>query len=374
METMKITTSPFERDPLRRLKKYLNRENLPRNWEQYVLGFEQLKPKRNESNALKNKLIKNTKLRLLKKFLNQNTLPTNWERYVRTHFQNVNKVNLNTEIMIRKFKNVPIQKKQTHVPRLQNYILKTLRRKNNQPLYLNVGNRRVHLTHQNYATMKPSAKNIVFAKNIQNYSNLIREALKRGARLHPSTLTALVRNQQKHKNMLRKRFGINVNRQSNNPAHVQMNKNYLNRLAMIKRIYSPSEPRYRSIVSDVFASAYKLLHTYKNKLNKSGGFIYPPLYFRARFPGFEPNRKTMYNSVNIVYREIETIDDLEDYITSFKEIFMKTPVLHASKNRRALIWRTLENCKGSMASCIKQCNEIYYGRLKNRTPRRSILT
>lgn len=351
-----MPTSPFEIDPLRRLKKYLNKEKLPRNWEQYVLGFEQLKPKRNESNALKIQLIKNTKLKLLKKFLNQNTLPKNWERYVRTHFQNVNKVNLNTEILIRKFKNMPrrtISSPKSHVPRLQNYILKTLRRKNNQPLYLNIGNRRVHLTKQNVATMKPSAKNIVFDKNFQNYSNLIREALKRGARLHPSTLTARVRNQQKHKNTLRKRFGINVNRQSNNPAHVQMNKNYLNRLAMIKRIYSPSDPRYRSIVSDVFASAYKLLHTYKNNFN----IMYPPLYWQT------PNRKPIHN---IVY-------DLEEYTKDFKRIFMTTPVLHASKNRRALIWRTIEKCKGNMASCIKQCNEIYYGRLKNRTPRRSVL-
>ena len=349
-----MPSSPFEKDPIKRLKKYLNRENLPRNWEQYVLGFEQLNQSRNKSNALKNQLIKNTKLRLLKKFLHKNTLPKNWEQYVRTHFQNVNKVNLNTEIRIRKSKNTQSLKKPTYVPRLQNYILKTLRRKNNQPMYLNVGNRRVHLTRQNVASMKPSAKNIVFAKNFQNYSNLIKEALNRGARLHPSTLTAHVRNQQKHKNMLRKRFGVY-------PQEIRKsNKNYLNRLAMIKRMYSPADPRYKSIVSDVFASAYKLLHTYKNKFNKSGGFMYPPLYFRARFPE------------NIVYREIETIDDLEGYTKNFKNIFMTTPILHASKNRRALLWRTIERCKGSMASCIKQCNEIYYMRLNNRTPRKSI--
>ena len=140
---------------------------------------------------------------------------------------------------------------------------------------------------------------------------------------------------------------------------------------MSKRLYLPSEPIYKRIVSDIFESAYKLVHTYKNKFNKRG-IAYPPLYFSARFPGDVPQVHRMYNLVNIVYREIETIGELEGSIEHFKKIFMSTPVLHCSLARRQLIWRTIERCKGSKESCINECNEIYYGRLKNRNPRKSM--
>lgn len=361
-------TQRFERDPLKRLKAYLSKvENLPRNWEQTVLGFEQLNHNRQVNRNMKNALIKDTKFRLLNKFLKQNTLPKNWENYVRVQFQNVNKNKLNNAILERKRKNTPLQPVTTYVPKLQNYILRTLRRENNQPPYINIGNRRVHLTKTNVLSMQPSAKNILFRQNINTYRKLITEARARHAQLHPLTLTALVRNRNKYRSYL----GQNNTERRNLSDRLQMNKNYLNRLAMSKRLYLPSEPIYKRIVSDIFASVYKLVHNYKNKFTNRG-FIYPPLYFSARFPGVVPHVYRMYDLVNIVYREIETIDELEGSIEHFKRVFMSTPVLHCSLARRQLIWRTIERCKGSMASCINECNEIYYGRLKNRNPRKSI--
>lgn len=136
-------------------KKVENLNKLDRNWEQRVLGFQGV------SNSSKNSLIKNTKVRLLKKFLETRPLPKNWENRVRRNFSNVNNKNVLIN-KIKKEKSSPKNRdKKTYVKSLKHMILSTLRRKNNQPNYINVGNRRVHLNRLELLHMKPSAKNIL---------------------------------------------------------------------------------------------------------------------------------------------------------------------------------------------------------------------
>lgn len=247
----------------------------------------------------------------------------------------------------------------SYVPSLQRMILSQMRRKNNQKPYINVppiirrsknvntgvvttknvGSRRIPLSRLNMLWMKPSAKNILRVANEEQHRRLINAARSRHVLLP-----------------------------SNRRVLSQVNKNYLNRIGMINKIYNRSDSKYRRIVSDVFASIYRLLKL-RNKPSRRG-FFYPPLYFRAPFPG-TINRpyRSRYNVTNVVFRELETIEEVEEAIDRYKEIFMNTPVLHVSKARRERIWETIEDCKGSMASCIKKCNQIYYAIARKSSPR-----
>lgn len=117
------------------------------------------------------------------------------------------------------------------------------------------------------------------------------------------------------------------------------------------------------------------MHVYKKHFNRQN-FVYPPLYFISKFPGTEIisyGRRIRYNMGSIIFREIESRANMNNAIDSFKDIFMNTKVLHASKSRREFIWRLIKNWDGTMAQCIKKCNEIYYDKLTIRSPRKSAL-
>lgn len=320
-----------------------NLDKLPSNWVLRVLGFSNVK------NSEKNDIIKNTKMRLLKRFVETRPLPKNWENKIRIYFSNINQKNRN--VIVNKIKKevfVPHKKLTPNIPTLKQLVLKTMRRKNNQNKkpYINVGNRKVNLSVLNMMLMKSSAKNIARTANEKQYYRLVDAARSRGVQLHGSTISYYAKNRAP-----------------------QSNKTYLNRMGMMYKIYKPHDPKYRRIVSDVFSSVYKLLHM-RNNFNRRG-LAYPPLYFEATFPGERNNSFRRYNLKNTVYMEMETIEDLEDHIKGFKKIFMNTPILHISTQTRRRIWNTIEDCKGNMASCIKKCNEIYYGVKKS--PRRSVL-
>jgi hypothetical protein len=335
-----------------------NLNKLNRNWEQRVIGWVGV------SENAKNNIIKNTKMRLLKKFLNSRPLPKNWENRVRTNFSNVNKTVRNRLVnAIKKEKFSPEKKSVYYIPSLQRMIISKMRRRNNQPQSIsvpsmirnfgkgpvNIGSREIPLSRMNIFYMKPSAKNMLKRANSEQYQRLINHAHMRGVQLHRNTY-------------------IKKN------SAPRSNKNYLNRIGMINKIYTPNDPKYRRVISDVFAYAYKLIQM-KKKYENHRRLIYPPLSFRAPFPG-NTNRTgiSRYNVTNIEFRGMEVEDDLEWAVKRFRNIFMQTPVLHVPKHKpyqediRFRLWETIEECKGTMASCVKKCNKMYYAALKRRSP------
>lgn len=335
---------PFERDPIRRLKKFLAQKNLPRNWEQTVLGWEQLFPNnRTKSNKEKNKLIKNTKVRLLRNFLanyNGKNLPNNWER----NFTNVNKPIRNQLVQNRKKSSPP--RRATNVPTLKTLMLRLLtniniiKRGNVKNISaVNIGNRRIHLTQNNIAQLRPGTGVVAAASMIKLRPNQRKKLI--------PIIKEVYRTQQNQFNKFKNKVII---------------------LGIIQGILNKNNSKTKRIVSDLFADTYKLINTLRKKVESSySGNFYPPLSFVSKYlHPYEPNRLPITVKLYTIGEdEIHTYQEFKELVKRYKERFMHTKLLDASENKRELIWETIRDWRGTLTGCIKACNEIYYGRLKS---------
>lgn len=349
--------SHFERDPVKRLEKYLARKNLPRNWIQYVYGFEDLNNSKRKSNAMKNKLIKNTKIRLLRNYLaSTQNLPNNWE----TKFTNVNKNTRNK--LVKEFAKKPNTPKRNSVPSLRHMILEQHIHPNNikrnkygayidinakpqkrtlfQRLFRRVpgasGGRRILLNNSNTNVVNSGAKNLL------NKMNAPKKVALRAIELQVGRIPGM-------------------------PI-----KNKINVMAMVGKVYHPTDMKYKRIVSDLFYDTYKLINT-RNRLPTS--FI--SKYLLAHEPNSINFQKFMYPVANraptippiTTYMYTIGNDQIENYpeylklVRDYKSRFMSTKILHVGKEKREKIWRTIRDWKGSVGTCVKKCNEIYYTRI-----------
>lgn len=329
--------SPFEQDPVKRLEKYLARKNLPRNWIQYVYGFEQLHNSKRVSNAMKNQLIKNTRIRLLRNYLaSTQNLPNNWE----TKFTNVNK---NTRNRLAKKPNTSPRKRNS-VPSLRHMILEQHIHPNNVKrnkygAYINTNTKRILLNNSNTHVVNNRAKNIL------NRINAPKKVALRAIALQVGRIP-----------------GIPI-------------KNKINVMAMVGKVYHPTDRKYKRIVSDLFYDTYKLINTLaKANWNRNLPKSFISKYLLAHEPNSINFQKYLYPVANraptipLITTYMYTVgnDEIENYPTyleivrAYKSRFMSTKILHVGEKTRTKIWRTIRDWEGSVGTCIKQCNEIYY--------------
>lgn len=339
---------PLSMSRKRLLDMYLNRiiknTNLKSsNWKQKVYAWNGLNKSVN-----KNKIIKNTELKRLLHFTKQNKLPANWKTQI-LKWPNVNNKNKNEII-----KSMSKAKPKSYVKSLRNTILPKVFTLQNVKNYTDPVTGIKH----SYIELPNGSKMNVNQINISSLKNLKGEGILRGINYEV--------NKKLHASLANR--GRNVFTYTRAYKNLPNVKNFINTIAMMNKIYHPTNYKYKRIVSDIFASTYRLLKVLPSKFNEK----YPHVSFITRHI-----RERSSNKYNPIYLEtigddnFEKLSNFNAFVRKYKKLFMNTKVLHVSEKKREQIWNTIENWKGTMAMCIATCNQIYYG--ANRSPRRSVL-
>lgn len=328
---------------LKELDKVVNKPNASSNWKQMVLTWDGLggithSGRYLNNTNLKNKIIKNTELKRLRYFATRKNLPSNWKKRIES-WPDVNQKNKNA-VLKTIIQSQPANKRPTYVKSLRNQLLEKIF------TLQNVKNKK-YIELPNGSKINVNEVNLLRLKNLSGARLLGRLNYNTKSRLNSSIL----------------RRGINVYTYTQRYKNRQNVKNFINTIGMMNRVYHPTDYRYKRIVSDIFASTYRLLKVVKPRIERGN----TPVSFITRHIRVPANRR-YWNPISLETvgnDSFESEYEFNKFLRQYKGLFMETKVLHVSQNKREQIWKTIKNWKGTMAMCIATCNMIYYS--SNRT-------